>query len=70
MSDESSDADRALAALSEAEQVRAVEAWIAQGDAARVAAVAAGTVAHKSARKAARKGVHVLKARGITVEEK
>lgn len=61
--------DRELATLPENEQVRRVEAWVSAGDSARVAAVAAGSLAHKSARKAARKGVHVLKSRGVGVPE-
>jgi len=61
--------DAALGALPEREQVAIVEEWIRGSDAARVAAIAAGERAHKSARKAAKKGVHVLKARGVTIEE-
>lgn len=61
--------DAALAALPDAEQVAIVEAWIKEGDGARVAAVAAGEGAGKNARKAAKKGVHVLKARGVAVAE-
>lgn len=63
------EADGTLAALPEAQQVAAVEAWIQAGDAARVAAIAAGERAHKTARKVAKKGVHVLRARGISVDE-
>jgi len=60
--------DRALSALPEAEQVAIVEAWIRSADGPRVAAVAAGEAAHKNARKAAKKGVFVLKARGVVAE--
>lgn len=61
--------DAALAALPEAEQLRIVEAWIAAGDGARVARVASGELVHKSARKAAKKGVYVLRSRGVAVDE-
>ncbi len=60
--------DRALAVLAEAEQLAIVEAWIREGDGSRVAALAAGEHAHKNARKAAKKGVYVLRARGVVAE--
>lgn len=60
--------DAALGPLPEAEQLALVAAWIDAGDGARVAAVASGEHAHKNTRKAAKKGVHVLKARGVAVE--
>ncbi|MBI2896960.1 MAG: hypothetical protein HYY06_25610 [Deltaproteobacteria bacterium] len=62
------DVDRELAALPAGEQLRIVEVWVAAGDVARVAAAAAGSLADRSARKAARKGVHVLKSRGVVLE--
>jgi hypothetical protein len=62
------DADAALGPLPEAEQLAIVEAWIEARDGARVTSVAVGEHAHKNARKAAKKGVHVLRARGVAVE--
>ncbi|MCS6902271.1 MAG: hypothetical protein RMJ98_21670 [Myxococcales bacterium] len=52
------------------EQADLVDAWVAAGNVAAVAAVAREDSAPAPARKAARRGIHVLKSRGITVPEK
>ena len=52
------------------EQADLVEAWIAAGNIAAVAAVAAEENAPAAARKAARRGLNVLKSRGVAVPER
>lgn len=65
--DLSAGAEEALGALSRAgeQQVALVEAWVKAGNAAAVSV--ASERAEGAARKAARRGLNVLKARGITV---
>jgi hypothetical protein len=65
-------AEGALAAVTKAgEQAAAlVDAWVQAKNAAAVAAVAEDDKAPGPARKAARRGVNVLKARGIAIPEK
>ncbi|MET0591108.1 MAG: hypothetical protein ABW133_00310 [Polyangiaceae bacterium] len=64
-------ADRARARVDEAKERGAdlVAAWIAGKNAAAVAAVAADDAAPAPARKAARRGINVLKSRGIAIPE-
>lgn len=52
------------------EQADLVEAWIAGGNIAAVAAVAAEESAPAAARKTARRGLNVLKSRGVAVPER
>src|SRR6187431_2588109 len=67
--DLSASADNALAALEHAGEnaVALVEAWVKAGNAAAVAQAADS--AEGAARKAARRGLNVLKARGVSVPE-
>jgi hypothetical protein len=65
--------DNALATVASVgadEQADLVDAWVAAGNVAAVAAVAREDGAPAPARKAARRGVNVLKSRGISVPEK
>jgi hypothetical protein len=52
------------------EQADLVDAWVASGNVAAVATVAAEDDAPSPARKAARRGINVLKSRGIKIPEK
>jgi hypothetical protein len=66
------DADAAVAAVTKAgERGNAlVEAWVGAKNAAAVAAVAASDSAPGGARKAAKRGLQVLKARGVAIPER
>jgi hypothetical protein len=69
----SANADQALDAVNRVgadEQADLVDAWVASGNVAAVAAVAAEDEAPSPARKAARRGVNVLKSRGVKIPEK
>jgi hypothetical protein len=65
-------AEGALGAVNEAGERAAalVEAWVLAKNAAAVAAVAENDKAPPSARKAARRGLNVLKARGVSIPER
>jgi len=65
-------ADGALGAVNDAGERAAalVEAWVLAKNAAAVAAVAENDKAPSSARKAARRGLNVLKARGVAIPER
>src|SRR5262245_24221812 len=65
-------AERARALVDEAGDRGAdlVSAWVACKNAAAVAAVAADDGAPTAARKAARRGVNVLKSRGVAIPER
>ncbi|HEX9295322.1 MAG TPA: hypothetical protein VF881_05790 [Polyangiaceae bacterium] len=64
--------ERALALVDEAGERAAdlVEAWVAHRNAAAVAEVAAFDQAPAAARKAARRGLNVLKSRGVAIPER
>jgi hypothetical protein len=64
--------DRARAFVEEARERAAllVEAWVAEKNAAAVAEIAADDGAPAAARKAARRGLQVLKSRGVSVPER
>src|SRR5687768_18447225 len=65
-------AERAPGAVNAAGERAAalVEAWVQAKNAAAVAAVAEDDKAPPSARKAARRGLNVLKARGVAIPER
>lgn len=67
----SAGADRARALVDDAKERGAdlVAAWIAGKNAGAVAAVAADDAAPAAARKAARRGINVLKSRGVAIPE-
>jgi hypothetical protein len=60
----------AVAAVGADEQADLVDAWVSRGNAAAVAAVAREDEAPSPARKAARRALNVLKARGVTIPER
>jgi hypothetical protein len=66
------DANGALGALNKAGEraTDLVEAWVNAKNAAAVAAVAESEAAPAPARKAARRGINVLKARGVTIPDR
>ncbi|MCU0686231.1 MAG: hypothetical protein MUF34_28965 [Polyangiaceae bacterium] len=59
-----------VASLGADEQADLIDAWVARGNAAAVAAVAREDEAPSPARKAARRALNVLKARGVTIPER
>ncbi|HEU4410532.1 MAG TPA: hypothetical protein VFS43_35080 [Polyangiaceae bacterium] len=59
-----------VAGLGADEQADLIDAWVARGNAAAVAAVAREDEAPSPARKAARRALNVLKARGVPIPER
>jgi hypothetical protein len=59
-----------VAGLGADEQADLIDAWVARGNAAAVASVAREDEAPSPARKAARRALNVLKARGVPIPEK
>ncbi|HEU4533711.1 MAG TPA: hypothetical protein VFS00_06320, partial [Polyangiaceae bacterium] len=59
-----------VASLGADEQADLIDAWVSRGNAAAVAAVAREDEAPSPARKAARRALNVLKARGVTIPER
>src|SRR5712671_3456051 len=66
------DGERARGLVDEAKERGAslVEAWVARKNAPAVAAIAADDAAPAPARKAARRGINVLKSRGVAIPDR